>query len=93
LWRYCGQSLALGLLLGSIWWAVDDGDYGARMSLLATSYLCINVLVVDSIPGTAVAVFTLLTLSWPQFLILSDRHILLFPPIKLIYFTYTFRNL
>jgi ABC-type multidrug transport system ATPase subunit len=36
-----------GLLIGSLFWHLDDGNYLQRMSLFATIYFCLNVAIVD----------------------------------------------
>ena len=51
MFRHCLQCLTAGLLLGSVWWDIDGGNYQSRISLFATSYLAINLIVVDTIEG------------------------------------------
>eukprot|EP01034_Spumella_vulgaris_P022154 gene22154-28261_t len=48
---HCLQCLAAGVLIGSVYWNMGNGDYQERMSLFAVSYVCLNLFVVDSLEG------------------------------------------
>ncbi|KAJ1434683.1 hypothetical protein B484DRAFT_417372 [Ochromonadaceae sp. CCMP2298] len=45
------MSLTLGLLLGFVWFHMDDGDYHSRMGLLAASYCALCFLIIDAVEG------------------------------------------
>lgn len=40
-----------GLIIGSVWWLISDGNYGQRVGLLATVYFCMSVSIVDFFDG------------------------------------------
>lgn len=40
-----------GVLVGSVWYNIHDGDYHARVSVCATSYLCVSILLVGCVDG------------------------------------------
>jgi len=40
-----------GLIVGSVWWSISDGNYGQRVGLLATVYFCMSVSIVDFFDG------------------------------------------
>jgi hypothetical protein len=52
--RHCSLCLLAGVLLGSVWWDIDEGNYQARIGLFATAYMFINLFSVDAIEGTIV---------------------------------------
>jgi hypothetical protein len=40
-----------GVLVGSVWFNIHDGDYHARVSVCVTSYLCVSMLLVGCVDG------------------------------------------
>jgi hypothetical protein len=45
------KCLVAGLVLGSIWFQLADGDVQARCSLFATVYIAVNINTVDALEG------------------------------------------
>lgn len=43
--------LIAGFIVGSVWWNMEENNYGQRVSLLATTYFCMSVSIVDFFEG------------------------------------------
>ena len=40
-----------GVLVGSVWFNIHNGDYHARVNVCATSFLCVSMLLVGCVDG------------------------------------------
>ena len=51
IWLYMLRYGVIGVLVGSIFWHMDDGSYLQRMALFASCFVIISVIMVDLMPG------------------------------------------
>ena len=43
--------LVAGFIVGSVWWNINENNYGQRVGLMATTYFCMSVSIVDLFEG------------------------------------------
>lgn len=51
LFYFLSRYLIAGFIVGSVWWKINDSNYGQRITLMATTYFCMSVSIVDLFEG------------------------------------------